>query len=87
MDSGELRERPLLDINARDTMGRLSLGLQKHLHDGEEGYFIAQRKDSSVFHDTKDLRSFSLSPPSLNGKPNEHRFVVVCGKSISDIVL
>ena len=85
-DSGEILERPLLDLNARYTMGRLSLGLQWFLHEGEQGYFTVQRKNSRDFGGSQNSRSFSLSPQTLDGKPVDHRFVVVCGKPISNKV-
>jgi hypothetical protein len=65
---GNSRCRPLQDVNARWTMGRLSLGWSDLLQPGELGLF-EQSARVSLGTDKKPVRSFRITPGSLSGRP------------------
>ena len=66
---GTIRFRPLQDLNARWTMGRLSLGWQRLLRSNEEGEWRLSRHHvgQSVSADADVCRVISTSPRQMNG--------------------
>ena len=89
--SGSERLRPLQDINARFTMGRLSLGLRRLLRPDEAGVWLHQRWpvdtpksprlrfEETVQRYPKGLRAVRTSPFSLCGQPVSHGTFAVMG--------
>ncbi len=79
--AGEVHVRPLQDINARWTMGRLSLGFRRLLQPGEQGvwYQDAAGDDISRVHsaDARATRIIRTSPEVIAGRPGEYRSCVV----------
>lgn len=83
---GTCRVRPLQDINARWTMGRISLGWRRMLNPGETGYwqhhstsmpaaavhesFVSKRGNDSA------VRKIETSPQSVGSQPASHASVV-----------
>lgn len=89
---GHVRLRPLQDINARWTMGRLSLGFRKLLRPGESGTWLhlpwpAGSADSNrrFFEDLAgrlppDVRAIRTSPFEIAGRPTRHGTILLLGK-------
>ena len=89
--SGSERLRPLQDINARFTMGRLSLGLRRLLRPGEAGVWLHERWpidtpesprlrfEETVRRHSVRLRFIRTSPFSLCGLPVSHGTFAVVG--------
>lgn len=88
---GELCFRPLQDINARYTMGRIALGYRQLLQPGETGTWLhCPQPDVSVDEQKKwftklqqrlpeGAKLFRTSPGEINGKPVRHgTFVLIC---------
>ena len=71
---GSIRVRPLQDINARWTMGRLSLGWRRFLHPGEAGCWRHGR--SGLHSVTTDGRTISTSPSLIGGIPSSRESFV-----------
>jgi hypothetical protein len=66
---GRTLVRPLQDINARYTMGRLALGFRKLLRSGERGIWQHGQRDVSVGHVTREIE---LTPPLVGETPPIH---------------
>ena len=89
--NGRQRVRPLQDINARWTMGRLSLGWRRLCQSGESGCWlhgpvplpetdsrtIASEDDSDFLpHDPQHGRRIQTSPETVGGRPASHQSFV-----------
>lgn len=62
--------RPLQDINARFTMGRLALGFRRLLHAGERGLWRHERRDELAMPETcGTIREFNLTPEFVGNHP------------------
>ena len=66
---GVTRFRPLQDINARWTMGRLSLGWRRFLNANESGSW---RFGTTNLSDTANCRVIETSPRTIGGSPAHH---------------
>lgn len=67
--TGHALARPLQDINARYTMGRLALGFRRLLRPDERGVWQHGRRDNS----TGDVaREIELTPPLIGDMPPTH---------------
>lgn len=65
--------RPLQDINARFTMGRLALGFCRLLRAGESGVWRHGREEESSPHEPQEcLRVIDLTPPLVGDQPPLH---------------
>lgn len=94
---GAVRFRPLQDVNARYTMGRLSLGFGRLLRPGEAGVWLHQRWptespdaprkwfDSFCTSLPQGTRVVRTSPFVIEGRPVAHGSVVVIRDSESAI--
>jgi hypothetical protein len=67
--TGQTLLRPLQDINARYTMGRLALGFRRLLRPGEHGVWQHGRRE--VLADAM-TREIDLTPPLIGDKPPAH---------------
>ncbi|MEX2285748.1 MAG: hypothetical protein WD648_01585 [Planctomycetaceae bacterium] len=86
---GNPRMRPLQDINARYTMGRLSLGFRRLLSPGEQGSWLHVRwpdnSESAAARWVDEVRSrlaagvrlIPTSPFAVGGRPTAHGTLVV----------
>ena len=77
---GEVVVRPLQDINARFTMGRLALGFRRLLRDKESGlwqHFGTNESAVTGCSQTEPNRVIPTSPPFVGGQPTQHRSSVV----------
>ena len=71
--TGNAIARPLQDINARFTMGRLSLGFRRLLRDGERGEWRHGRADELNSSDIDEsAREINLTPSLIGDKPPTH---------------
>lgn len=70
---GRVIVRPLQDINARFTMGRLALGFRRFLHSGESAEWQHGTADNARNESASDvMRTIVTSPPSVGGSPTRH---------------
>lgn len=79
--TGQTLLRPLQDINARYTMGRLALGFRKLLRPGEQG--VWQHGPRAELPDAM-TREIDLTPPLIGDKPPMHTSRVLMRSSASD---
>lgn len=71
--SGAEHVRPLQDINARFTMGRLALGFRRWLHVGERGVWRHGRTEELTSAAMIDAgREIDLTPPMVGSHPPTH---------------
>ncbi len=71
--AGNVITRPLQDVNARFTMGRLALGFRRLLRDGERGVWRHGRIEELNSSDIDETaREFNLTPSLVGGKPPTH---------------
>ncbi len=83
--TGDVMLRPLQDINARFTMGRLALGFRRLLRAGESGtwrHFLAHETTvdspaSGGRQSSVSLRVIPTSPPIVGKQPTQHRSAVL----------
>lgn len=78
--SGTIRDRPLQDINARWTMGRLALGWRDLIP--ENG--TACLRAGTELAQPNDADCLTISPESLAGEPPRHRFWIEFPRGMSD---
>ena len=72
--------RPLQDINARWTMGRLSLGLCRLVEKTQQGCWIHCSKDSDPVPDGLPVtRSITTTPERVGGVECHHRSQIIIG--------
>ncbi len=84
---GTIQLRPLQDINARWTMGRLSLGWRKLLFSETSGFwrhFTVNDPSPSQFPGDSSGREIQVSPHQIGNRPVEHRSAVIFGSPILD---
>lgn len=71
--AGTVHVRPLQDINARYTMGRLALGFRRLLRPGEHGMWRHGRAEELAASSAIEaIREFDLMPPLVGDKPPTH---------------
>jgi hypothetical protein len=88
---GEIGWRPLQDINARLTMGRVALGLRRLLGPGERADWLHTRRmpgsataAERIPLDSGDLsgaRRVRTSPLEVGGRPSSHQSALVIARS------
>ncbi len=79
---GSPRLRPLQDINARWTMGRVSLGWRRLLEPGDEAYWQHGPRDEVTLPANFDLsRTVTTGPEQIAGIPCLHRSQVLIGRT------
>jgi hypothetical protein len=87
--TGDVLHRPLQDINARFTMGRLALGFQRLLRPAESGvwqHFMAHETITLDSSHALPVRVIPTSPSFVGGQRSEHRSAVVISKTLADCV-
>jgi len=76
--AGNTHARPLQDINARYTMGRLALGFRRLLRPGERGVWQHGRRDELSGPVTREI---DLTPSLIGGAPPRHTSRVLIRKT------
>ncbi len=80
--TGEVVLRPLQDINARFTMGRLALGFQPLLRANETGvwqHLMAENVSTADSSPGRPVRIIPTTPKIVGGQPTQHRSAVIIG--------
>ncbi len=80
LPTGDAVIRPLQDINARFTMGRLALGFRQLLCTSEFGvwqHFMANGTAASTSSASSPIRTITTSPPVVGKKPAQHHSEVL----------
>ena len=80
--TGEVVLRPLQDINARFTMGRLALGFRPLLRADETGvwqHLMAENVSTADSSQGRPVRIIPTTPKIVGGQPTQHRSAVVIG--------
>lgn len=86
---GTVRVRPIQDVNARFTMGRLALGFRRQLQPGETGRWLHLRWNAPGISPPARLdeiqqnlppgsRVIRTSPFEVGGRPTQHGTVLCC---------
>lgn len=95
--AGVERARPLQDINARLTMGRVSLGLRRLLRPGEVGSWLHLRNPSKTIEETENwydaltadladgARLSRTSPLQVSNIPVRHATVAVIAQNLETL--
>jgi hypothetical protein len=89
---GEICWRPLQDINARLTMGRVALGLRRLLGPGERADWLHTRRPAGSAAVTgqipiasgdfpKGVRTVRTSPREVGGAPSSHQSALIIARS------
>ena len=79
---GEVMLRPLQDINARFTMGRLALGFRPLLRANQTGvwqHLMAEDISTADSSQGRPVRIIPTTPKIVGGQPTHHRSAVVIG--------
>jgi hypothetical protein len=87
--SGEVRWRPLQDINARLTMGRVALGMRRLLKPGEQAAWLHLRADDALGAEGEissapllpGVRLVRTSPRRVGERPASQRTVLIVAQS------
>jgi len=92
---GEIGWRPLQDINARLTMGRVALGLRRLLGPDERAVWLhARRPDGSAaaagqlpidLGDLSGARAVRTSPQEVGGRPSSHQSALIIARSTESL--
>jgi hypothetical protein len=92
---GEIGWRPLQDINARLTMGRVALGLRRLLGPDERADWLHTRRrpgsataaDPTRLEsgDRSGVRAVRTSPQEVGGRPSSHRTTLVIARSTENL--
>jgi hypothetical protein len=87
LSDGSLHVRPLQDINARWTMGRLSLGWKSFLLPNKFGFwwhFARNDPGELLLKNIVPFRHFASSPACIGKRYAQHRSMIIIGSPPSD---
>ena len=81
---GTMAVRPLQEINARWTMGRIALGIQKMLQPNEVGSWLhySSLNQFPLKADSDEIRIIPTSPTTTHGKPVRHQTCICISKNV-----